>query len=94
MADALDESKPVDNVALRIILEWKQPCAYLAAHLKPEQLELAFIGHVKGPQIADEFLSPLLQMPRLKSCSIRFGPYRNYFMQMIVKQTVDQVTGE
>lgn len=94
MADALDESKPVDKFALRIILEWKQPCAYLAAHLKPEQLELAFIGHVKGPQIADEFLSPLLQMPRLKSCSIRFGPYRNYFMQMIVKQTVDQVTGE
>lgn len=90
----MNPTKPVDNVALRIIPEWKQLCAYLAAYLKPEQLELAFIGHVKRPQTADEFLSPLLQLPRLKSCSIRFGPYRNDFMQMRVKQTVDQVTGE
>lgn len=67
---------------LRIIPEWKQLCAYLTAHLIPEQLELAFIDHVKRPQITDEFLYPLLQLPHLKFCSIRFGPYQSGLMQI------------
>lgn len=94
--DSFDDLDPVDDDILSILPLWRQFCDRLAAHLKPDQLELVVVCHVKKALVAEALLAPLLQsqLPRLKSCSIRLGPYRDDRLQNKIKQTVENVTGK
>ena len=60
----------------------------------PDQLELVVSGHINNVETAEAFMSPPLQLPCLKSCSIRLDPYKNGHMQTMIKQTIVKVTGE
>lgn len=96
LRDGFCDAVPLDDHVLSILPLWGKLCSHIASHAEPDQLELTVMCHVKKTSIAEALLAPLRQsqLPTLKSCSIRLGPYRDDRLQENIKQTVVIVAGK
>lgn len=67
-------------------------CSRLAAHVKPDQLELSVSGSFFDVNMTREFLDPLLELPRLRNCSICTGLVHDKELQLLVEDIVKRTT--
>lgn len=87
-----NSEEPLGNNDKAIISDWKEICARLAPHIKPYHLGICLICDAAERKTAEAFLNPLLELPRLKDCSIRLLPYSNGALQRLVERAIRQAT--
>ena len=86
------EKNAIDPRKLQIISKWAGFCVRLAACIKPCQLDLHVICGAYDMLTAQTFLFPLLNLPTLKHCSIRLGPFDDSPLQKLTEKIVAQTT--
>ncbi|OJJ85592.1 uncharacterized protein ASPGLDRAFT_56964 [Aspergillus glaucus CBS 516.65] len=75
-----------------VLPDWLDFCSRLAAHVKPDQLELSVSGSFFDIDTTREFLNPLLDLPRLRDCSIYTGLVHGKELQLFVEDIVKRAT--
>ena len=76
----------------RVLSDWLEFFCWRLACVKPDQLELSISGSFFDVQSTQEFLDPLLYLPRLKKCSICTGLVHDKRLQLLVEHIVKKTT--
>ncbi|ODM19267.1 hypothetical protein SI65_05884 [Aspergillus cristatus] len=76
----------------RVLPDWLEFFCWRLAYVKPDQLELSISGSFFDVQTTQEFLDPLLYLPRLRECSICTGLVHDKALQLLVEHIVKKTT--
>ncbi|KAL9630731.1 MAG: hypothetical protein Q9164_006268 [Protoblastenia rupestris] len=76
-----------------IIQKWKTICKQLALHVQASRLSLCLICDTDGYETAQEILKPMMDLPLLKTCSIRLAMRPNRELQILAETTTLRLTG-
>lgn len=74
------------------IREWERFCNHLARNIAPNQLRLLVMAHVESLVAAEEVADPLLKIPVLRECAIRFSTHCIRNLMLLAETTVAQAT--
>ncbi|VUC23554.1 unnamed protein product [Clonostachys rosea] len=74
--------------------KWTNLCHRLASCLVAGRLNLELICDVGDLATAQQFVDPLQDLPKLKSCAIRLGRQRDTHLLSLARSTVSQPVGE
>lgn len=76
----------------QLLARWRKFCRHLAAHIEPDRLDLEVETWAERRRTAEAILSPLLQLPRLRKCSIWIETFRDPSVRPFVEALVQKLT--
>jgi len=86
--------KPTFQGEIKAMAEWKHLCRHLAASTTPKRLRLCVICDVVDVEAAKQIAEPMLEIPILRECTLRFGlKGRQEELQELARKTVLKLTG-
>lgn len=86
--------KPTFQREIKAMAEWKRLCRHLAASTTPKRLRLCVICDVADVEAAKQIVEPMLELPILRECTLRFGlKARQEELQELARKTVLKLTG-
>jgi len=76
-----------------IIREWSNLCEHIARFITPSRLRLCLVCDVADFETAQRITQPMLNLPILLACSIRFSTNSNVGLRSLARTTACRLTG-
>lgn len=76
----------------RLVADWRRFCRRLAMYTQPNRLELNILASVGSLRAAGVIFKPLLQLPRVQTCTIGTTGTNDRQMQSFLEEVVHRLT--